>query len=116
MFDHPLAAVLLVLTAVVFGYRHLRIHAPRGTKLPPGPKGLPIVGNVLDMPKENAWLTYANWAATFGDVVYVQVFGSPLVILNSVKATTELFEKRSANYADRPPMVRPLLSVTDLEV
>ncbi|KAF9468084.1 cytochrome P450 [Collybia nuda] len=106
MFDrHPLAVVLLVLTVFILGYQRLRNRVPRGTRLPPGPKGLPIVGNVFDMPKENAWLTYANWSVTFGDIVYVEVFGSPLVILNSVKATTELFEKRSANYADRPPMV-----------
>ncbi|KAF9468079.1 cytochrome P450 [Collybia nuda] len=105
MFDHLLAVISLVLTLIIVGYRRLRIYPPHGTKLPPGPKGLPIVGNVLDMPKETAWLTYANWATTYGEVVYVEVFGSPLIILNSMKATAELFEKRSANYADRPPMV-----------
>ena len=28
---------------------------------PPGPKGLPILGNALDMPRENPWLTYWQW-------------------------------------------------------
>jgi hypothetical protein len=105
MFDRPLVVILLLLATVIYGYCRLRTRAPPGTKLPPGPKRLPIVGNLFDMPKENAWLTYTDWAATFGDVVYVEVFGGPLVVLNSLKATTELFEKRSAIYADRPLMV-----------
>ena len=34
--------------------------------LPPGPKGLPLVGNVLDMPAEKEWLTFARWGETWG--------------------------------------------------
>lgn len=73
-------------------------------RLPPGPAGLPFLGNLYDMPHDHTWLTFANWAREFGDVVYVEVFGNPTIILNSVKATTEFFEKRSSNYADRPRM------------
>jgi hypothetical protein len=29
--------------------------------LPPGPKGLPILGNALDLPKSQEWLTYQKW-------------------------------------------------------
>jgi hypothetical protein len=50
----------------------------------------------------HTWLRYADWAATYGDVVYLEIFGTSMVILNSYKATTDLFEKRSANYSDRP--------------
>lgn len=105
MFDRPLPIVFLVVIVAALGYRRLRIRAPPGTKLPPGPKRLPVVGNAFDMPQENAWLTYTNWAGIFGDIVYAEVFGSPLIFLNSVKTTTEIFERRSTNYADRPPMV-----------
>jgi len=34
--------------------------------LPPGPPPLPIVGNVLHMPKEQPWLKYAEWAKQYG--------------------------------------------------
>ncbi|KAF9006809.1 cytochrome P450, partial [Hymenopellis radicata] len=71
--------------------------------LPPGPKGFPIVGNLFDRPTRNAWLAYADWKSTYGsDVVSVNVGGHPLVVLNSTKAASELFERRSANYSDRP--------------
>ena len=29
--------------------------------LPPGPKGLPILGNALDIPKNREWVTYEKW-------------------------------------------------------
>ena len=36
-----------------------------------------------------------------GDLVYVDVFGQPMIFLNSEKAAIDLLEKRSANYSDR---------------
>lgn len=34
--------------------------------LPPGPKGLPIVGNIFDMPSEQEWVTFAQWGEKHG--------------------------------------------------
>jgi hypothetical protein len=78
----------------------------RALPLPPGPTGYPIIGNVYDIPHHYAWLTYADWAKKYGDVVSYSVFGRVTVVLNSLEATTELLEKRSSNYSDRPRMVR----------
>ncbi|KAJ7125680.1 cytochrome P450 [Mycena crocata] len=95
--------LLYVFGILVFSiaYRRTRLRA----RLPPGPRGLFLIGNLRDMASERPqWLTYQDWAAKFGDVVSIQVFGSRVVILNSLAAVTELLEKRSANYSDRPPM------------
>ncbi|KAF9016298.1 cytochrome P450 [Hymenopellis radicata] len=64
--------------------------------------GFPVLGNLFDMPTEKHWLKFTEWAEEFGDVVYLNIPGTPIVILNSLKATNELMEKRSANYSDRP--------------
>lgn len=77
-------------------------HKKRSATFPPGPKGLPLVGNLFDMPTEKHWLKFTEWASEFGDVVYLDIPGSPIVILNSLKATGELMERRSANTSDRP--------------
>lgn len=86
---------------------------------PPGPKGLPILGNALDMPRENPWLTYWQWGKKcskyfpysesiitfFGtidsDIVHANSLGTHVIVLNSAKAVRELFEKRSSIYSDR---------------
>ena len=34
--------------------------------LPPGPPPLPVVGNTFQMPKEQPWLKYAEWAKQYG--------------------------------------------------
>lgn len=33
--------------------------------LPPGPKGLPLVGNVFDMPKTKEHLEFAKWGQEY---------------------------------------------------
>ncbi|PBK75827.1 cytochrome P450 [Armillaria solidipes] len=93
----------LLATFLVFGvlllYRRLSLNRRR---LPPGPKSLPFIGNLWDVPVEYPWLTYAQWAATYGDILYLDTPGNPTVVLNSAQAAADLFEKRSRNYSDRP--------------
>ena len=33
---------------------------------PPGPKRLPIVGNLFSMPSRQEWVTYKKWSDDFG--------------------------------------------------
>ena len=86
--------------------------------LPPGPRPLPIVGNVFDMPRKKEWETFSKWAREYGafilsaqgistnrfigDIVFLNVAGHPVVILSSVQATTDLLLERSSIYSDRP--------------
>ena len=33
---------------------------------PPGPKGIPVLGNLFDFPKKDEWVTYDRWSKEFG--------------------------------------------------
>ncbi|KAH9973229.1 cytochrome P450 [Lactifluus volemus] len=97
------------LWAVVLGLCLVALNVSRRKKanypLPPGPKGLPIIGNLLDMPRSEEWLTFRKWSKEFGsDIVHAKMFGTNIIVLNSAKAANELLDGRSAIYSDRPAM------------
>ncbi|KAF9045406.1 cytochrome P450 [Panaeolus papilionaceus] len=70
----------------------------------PGPRPYPLIENLLDMPTSQEWLTFAKWGQTWGDIVSVSVFGQRMVILNSAKVASEMLDKKSSIYSDRPVM------------
>ncbi|KAG7087487.1 hypothetical protein E1B28_013449 [Marasmius oreades] len=97
----------IILVLSLFTLRLLATRLRHTLPLPPGPKGLPVIGNVREVRAKRdkpLWITYSDWARTYGDVFTFKVFGSRTVVLNSYKAITELLDKKSHNYSDRPDM------------
>ncbi|EDR09884.1 uncharacterized protein LACBIDRAFT_189858 [Laccaria bicolor S238N-H82] len=70
---------------------------------PPGPKGLPFLGAMFEVPSlsQKPWLVYDKWFKTYGDIIYFEILGQPFMILGSLKRTNDIFDKRSSNYSDR---------------
>ncbi|THU76424.1 hypothetical protein K435DRAFT_704891 [Dendrothele bispora CBS 962.96] len=104
----------LVVPIFLFYLYHRFVHSQRFKfPLPPGPKGLPIIGSLLDSvlysnsssteAHEPDWKKYLDLGKKFNsDVIHISVLGDHMVILNSANAVNELLEKRSGIYSDRP--------------
>ncbi|KAI0324071.1 cytochrome P450 [Cubamyces sp. BRFM 1775] len=90
--------------AVTFVWLGLQQKSKR-LALPPGPKGLPLIGNLRDLTLTGLWLEARKWAQQHGEVVYLHVFGQGLLFVNSYEAAVDLLEKRGAIYSDKPKMV-----------
>ncbi|PSR75211.1 hypothetical protein PHLCEN_2v9252 [Hermanssonia centrifuga] len=73
--------------------------------MPPGPTGLPLLGNVLEMPKKETWKKLGEWNQQYGPINSLNMAGQPLIILNTQEVVTDLLDRRSAIYADRPHFV-----------
>ncbi|KAG2115720.1 cytochrome P450 [Suillus discolor] len=70
--------------------------------LPPGPRPIPFLGNVLQLDTKRPWLTYTAWGKIYGNIIRCRVLGIDLIIINSETIAQDLLDKRSANYSSRP--------------
>ncbi|XP_059827471.1 cytochrome P450 2D3-like [Hypanus sabinus] len=69
---------------------------------PPGPRGLPFVGNILQVDLSNPHLSFAKLWKKYGDVVSLEFGWTNLVVLSGYKTLKEALVKKSEDFADRP--------------
>lgn len=62
------ATIVLIVLCLLKAY----LRSGKVMSLPPGPKGLPLVGNLCDMPVEKEWLTFARWGEKYGAFYLVE--------------------------------------------
>ncbi|KLO09945.1 cytochrome P450 [Schizopora paradoxa] len=98
----PYLALGFVVVFVAIGLL-LRHHLANQSKvLPPGPRRLPIIGNVFDFPDGFEGTHWAAHKKLYGPLSSVQAFGKTFIIINDINVATDLLEKRSAKHSDRP--------------
>ncbi|KAJ3487192.1 hypothetical protein NLI96_g3704 [Meripilus lineatus] len=73
--------------------------------LPPGPRALPIVGNLLDLTGEQPWLKLTDWHRIYGNLLHLQLPRRSMIVLGNAQVTLDLLEKRSAIYSSRPRLI-----------
>nr|BAL05107.1 cytochrome P450 [Phanerodontia chrysosporium] len=90
------AVLFVLLLAVPLFFKRQRY------RFPPGPKSLPLIGSVLEFPVQSSWLSYQRWGRELAsDIIYLNVLGKHIYVLNSAQAVSDLLEKRSGTYSDR---------------
>ncbi|KAJ7598144.1 cytochrome P450 [Mycena floridula] len=90
--------LLAVASLIVMRFLKARKRLP----LPPGPPGVPILGNLFDFPLEYDWLIYGKWADAYGSLISLSAFGTNIVVIHSWKLAIELCDKKSPIYSSRP--------------
>lgn len=108
-----LATSIALVGLLVGVYIVTRRKSTSSLPLPPGPKPLPIIGNVHQAPKSKGWQTYREWSKQYGPIVHVNMLGQPVIILSTCEVAHQLLAKRGAIFSDRPRLfARPHLIST----
>uniref|UniRef100_A0A0W0GC59 Putative cytochrome P450 n=1 Tax=Moniliophthora roreri TaxID=221103 RepID=A0A0W0GC59_MONRR len=71
--------------------------------LPPGPKMIPLLGNLHQFPPEYPHFKLTKWARQYGSVYSLKMGPGTAVVITDAAALKELMDKRSATTMDRPP-------------
>ena len=112
------AHIAVLCLTVVLLVRYLR--SP-WRSVPPGPQGLPIIGNVLEV-RDKAWLFTEDCQKRYSgifppyrcgykvdntseEMVYLNTFGQPMLVIHGLKAASELLHRRAHIYSSRPRLI-----------
>ncbi|NWX02474.1 CP1A4 protein, partial [Caloenas nicobarica] len=103
-----ISATEVVLVAAVFCLVFLLIqslqqHVPQGLKSPPGPRGFPILGNVLELRKD-PHLVLTRLSQKYGDVMEVRIGTRHVLVLSGLDTIRQALVKQGEDFMGRPDL------------
>ncbi|XP_054773144.2 cytochrome P450 2J4-like [Lytechinus pictus] len=104
---HHLSAVLTAgLTAillVLFGLTRIKDVSSKKLVRPPGPSGIPLLGNLLTVAFSKLYQheLVNQWSKKYGDVFWFKIFGTGVVIINDMDVVQKTFQ--NSEVCDRAP-------------
>jgi len=93
-------AALVLITRV--GQFILTTHRPRG--FPPGPPTLLGLGNLHQLPRNKAFIRFAEWEGQYGSLLGLKVGPTNVVVLHRAEEVRELLRTRDPVYSGRPSL------------
>ncbi|XP_068938076.1 cytochrome P450 2D6 [Petaurus breviceps papuanus] len=97
-----LTTVVLALTVFLFLLDFSK-RWQRPLRYPPGPRTIPVLGNMLQVDFQNLHGSYRQLQKKFGNIFSLQMAWTPVVVLNGPEAVREALVQKSEDTSDRPP-------------
>ncbi|KAF8623649.1 hypothetical protein AX17_007348 [Amanita inopinata Kibby_2008] len=101
----PAVLYSLAVIALLYVVQQLFKLGRRLPNMPPGPPTLPVLGNMLDLPKGRLHLTFCKWAKKYGDVMSLRVLDQTLIVIQTPTLVKELIDKRAHVNSNRPKSI-----------
>lgn len=99
--------VLVALTTACLVYlvvvRYLRSELPNGLRRLPGPRALPIIGNVLEVGKR-PYLSLTAMRIRYGNVFQIQLGMRPVIVLSGAETVRQALVKQGDEFSSRPDL------------
>jgi cytochrome P450 len=92
---------------VLYALLHYLLGRRHKLPLPPGPKGIPILGNIRDMPKleDREWVHWLKHKDKYGPISSLSVLNQTFIIVHDADIALKLLKDRAQHYAGRPRQV-----------
>ncbi|XP_068169487.1 cytochrome P450 1A1 [Antennarius striatus] len=97
---------LVAMTTLCLVYlllKFFRTDIPKGLRRLPGPKPLPIIGNVLEVGSK-PYLSLTAMSKRYGDVFQIQIGMRPIVVLSGIETVRQALIKQGEEFASRPDL------------
>ncbi|XP_076135744.1 cytochrome P450 2B1-like [Alosa pseudoharengus] len=92
----------VILLGICGSLLFLLLKIQRPNKFPPGPRALPLFGNLLDFNLVNPLNDLQRLSDQYGKVFSVFIGSRPAVILNGVEAIKEALVTKGVDFGGRP--------------
>ncbi|XP_054128458.1 cytochrome P450 1A4-like [Melozone crissalis] len=89
--------------AVLLLVQRLRAAVPAGLRRPPGPRGFPVLGNVLEL-RTDAHLALTRLSRRYGDVMEVRIGTRPVLVLSGLDTIRQALVKQGEDFMGRPDL------------
>ena len=118
---HPVALYVSLALVSIYALRTIKTY--RTEKLPPGPKGIPFLGNLFQL-SSMPWKEFEVWKKQYGrstpqpsvlfkadsvinsgPMVYLTMGPKGILVLNTHQVAADLLDRRGHIYSDRPRMI-----------
>ncbi|MBA0684837.1 hypothetical protein Goari_026395, partial [Gossypium aridum] len=97
------STLLAVAVTLVFFFQALTwTRRGKNKRLPPGPKGLPIIGNLL-MIGNNPHHDFQRLAQKYGPIMHLRLGLMPVIVVSSAEAAELFLKTHDLVFASRPP-------------
>ncbi|CAN8187957.1 unnamed protein product [Coccothraustes coccothraustes] len=83
--------------------QRLRPGVPAGLRRPPGPRGYPVLGNVLEL-RGDTHLALTRLSRRYGDVMEVRIGTRPVVVLSGLDTIRQALVKQGEDFMGRPDL------------
>ncbi|KAG6864492.1 hypothetical protein C0991_009110 [Blastosporella zonata] len=96
-----LTVVGITVALLALGHHYVR-RSLADRKLPPGPSGIPFLGNVMQVPGTHLATYFRRLLEEYGGLVSLNFAGTPVILVGDIKVAKELLERHSAKNSSRP--------------
>ncbi|XP_050834547.1 cytochrome P450 1A4-like isoform X2 [Serinus canaria] len=83
--------------------QRLRPAVPAGLRRPPGPRGIPVLGNVLEL-RRDTHLALTRLSRRYGDVMEVRIGTRPVLVLSGLDTIRQALVKQGDDFMGRPDL------------